>query len=477
MRETIVTKKRALHFPHVLSLVFILIIGVAIATWIIPSGSFAREKVQTSIGERTVAVAGSYEMVEKVSEGGDLRQGIADVLMAPVCGMQAAAQVVCFVLIVGGAFGIIEASGAITSGLSALIRKLGKRDYLLIPIVLTLFSIAGSTNGMGEEAIPFFAIFMTLCLQIGYDSFTGFFIVLMGCRVGCIAGTINPFSVIVAQGIAGIEGNPQLGFRLIVWVLYTAMMIIWVMMYAAKVKKDPTKSLCYEHDQAKRAALLANASGIDSAEFTMAQKLICAAYLIGIVVMIIGLMAWGWYMDELCAVFLFLGLFAGIVSRMGEKKMAECFLVGMKDFMFTAAVIGIAKGILVVAEDGMILDTILNALVNLLQGMPFALFVVLFYIVMTLFGFLVPSSSGFAALTIPIVAPMMDLMGLNPEAAVTALTHACGMACVISPTGSILVAGLSICGCTLPQYWKTTWKFWTLMGIFSCVIIGISALL
>ena len=393
MRETIVTKKRDLHFPHVLSLVFILIIVVAIATWIIPSGSFAREKVQTSIGERTVAVAGSYEMVEKVSEGGDLRQGIADVLMAPVRGMQAAAQVVCFVLIVGGAFGIIEASGAITSGLSALIRKLGKRDYLLIPIVLTLFSIAGSTNGMGEEAIPFFAIFMTLCLQMGYDSFTGFFIVLMGCRVGCIAGTINPFSVIVAQGIAGIEGNPQLGFRLIVWVLYTAMMIIWVMMYAAKVKKDPTKSLCYEHDQAKRAALLANASGIDSAEFTMAQKLICAAYLIGIVVMIIGLMAWGWY------------------------------------------------------------------------------------IVMTLFGFLVPSSSGFAALTIPIVAPMMDLMGLNPEAAVTALTHACGMACVISPTGSILVAGLSICGCTLPQYWKTTWKFWTLMGIFSCVIIGISALL
>lgn len=476
MGETLV-KKRKLHFPHVMSLVFILIIVVAIATWIIPSGSFARQEVETSIGTRVVAVAGSYEEVPKVSEDGDLRQGIGAILMAPVRGMQEAAQVVCFVLIVGGAFGILDASGAIIAGLTALIRKLGKRDYLLIPIVLILFSIAGSTNGMGEEAIPFFAIFVPLCLRMGYDSFTAFFIVFLGCRVGCIAGTINPFSVIVAQGIAGIEGNPQLWFRLIIWVIYTALMIIWLMRYAARVKKDPTRSLCYESDQKKRAALAETTSTGEAAEFTTPQKLICAVYIVGLVVMIYGLMAWGWYMDELCAVFFFMGLFAGVVCRMGEKKMAECFLAGMKDFMFTAAVIGVAKGILVVAEDGMILDTILNSLVNMLSGVHSVLFVVIFYIVMVLFGFLVPSSSGFAALTMPVMAPMMDLLGMNPEAAVTAVHHCCGMACVISPTGSILVAGLAICGCTLPQYWKTTWKFWTMIAVLSCITIWISAML
>ena len=185
MGETLV-KKRKLHFPHVMSLVFILIIVVAIATWIIPSGSFARQEVETSIGTRVVAVAGSYEEVPKGTEDGDLRQGIGAILMAPVRGMQEAAQVVCFVLIVGGAFGILDASGAIIAGLTALIRKLGKRDYLLIPIVLILFSIAGSTNGMGEEAIPFFAIFVPLCLRMGYDSFTAFFIVfLMPRRLHC----------------------------------------------------------------------------------------------------------------------------------------------------------------------------------------------------------------------------------------------------------------------------------------------------
>ncbi len=476
MRNTTLTKKK-LTFPHVFSLVFFLIIVTAIATWFIPSGSFARQEVKTSIGTRTVAVAGSYEGVEKVSEDGDLRQGFGSILMAPVKGMQAAAQVVFFVLVVGGAFGIIESSGAIVAGLSALIRKLGKKDYLLIPIILVLFSLAGSTNGMGEEAIPFFAVFLTLCLQMGYDSLLAFFIVFFGCRVGCVVSTINPFSVLVSQGIIGITGNPQLNFRMIAWVVYTALTVAWVMWYANRIKKNPEKSLCYESDRKKRDEIMAKTAEMDAHEFTVAQKLICAVYVIGLVVMVYGLMKLDWYMDEICAVFFVIGLFAGIVSRMGEKKMAVSFLTGMKDFMFTAAVIGLAKGILVVAQDGMILDTILNALVNMLNGTPTVIFVVLLYIVMVLFGALVPSSSGMAALTMPVIAPLVELMGMNPEAAVTALHHCCGMAVMIFPTGSILVAGLAICGCTLPQYWKTTWKFLLTLGIMSCITIGISAVL
>ena len=226
-------QKKKFELPHVYTIAFMLIILFAVLTWIVPSGQFERQTISTAAGERDVAVAGTYAEVPKVDEdGNDLRQGLDAVLMAPTRGIQAAGDVVAFVLLIGGTFAIITKTNAINAGMSRVIRRLKNKDILIIPIVMLLLSIGGTTFGMSEEALPFYAIFMPIMMGLGYDSMTAFMICFMGPQVGYCASTVNPFNVLIAQGIAGIEGNPQLWFRFIQWGIFTVLGIAWVMMYA-----------------------------------------------------------------------------------------------------------------------------------------------------------------------------------------------------------------------------------------------------
>lgn len=210
--------KRRFHLqlPHVYTIAFMLIVFFAVLTWIVPSGQFDRQTIQTAAGEREVAVAGTYQEVDKVytdSETGetvDLRQGIDAVLQAPAKGIQAAADVVAFVLLIGGSFAIVTKTNALNAGMSRVIKKLKNKDILIIPISMILLSICGTTFGMSEEALPFYAIFSPIMLSIGYDSMTAFIICFLGPNLGYCASTIDPFNVLIAQGVIGIEGNPQL---------------------------------------------------------------------------------------------------------------------------------------------------------------------------------------------------------------------------------------------------------------------------
>lgn len=235
--ETTKKQKKKIELPHVYTIAFALIILFAILTWIIPSGQFERTTVDTAAGTREVAVAGSYHEVEKIdADGNDLRQGVDAVLMAPTRGIQNAADVVAFVLLIGGTFAIITKTNAINAGMNTVIKKLKNKDILIIPIVMTLLSLGGTSFGMSEEALPFYAIFMPIMMGLGYDSMTAFMICFLGPQVGYCASTVNPFNVLIAQGVAGIEGNPQLWFRMIQWVIFTVIGIAFVMMYARRVK-------------------------------------------------------------------------------------------------------------------------------------------------------------------------------------------------------------------------------------------------
>lgn len=385
------TKKKKFELPHVYTIAFMLIILFAVLTWIIPSGQFERQTISTAAGERDVAVAGTYAEVSKVDEdGNDLRQGVAEVLMAPTRGIQAAGDVVAFVLLIGGTFAIITKTNAINAGMSRVIRRLKNKDILIIPIVMLLLSIGGTTFGMSEEALPFYAIFMPIMMGLGYDSMTAFMICFMGPQVGYCASTVNPFNVLIAQGIAGIEGNPQLWFRFIQWGIFTVLGIAWVMMYARRVKKAPESSITYQDDLIKRQEFSVNDSDIDI-PFTGRQKLVLLIFAAGMGLIVWGLVTNGWYMDEISMVFLGIGLLAGIVGGLSEKEMAESFVLGMQDFAYAAVIIGIARGILVVAEGGMIIDTILNSLVTLLAGVPTAVFTSMMYVVQSLLTILIPS--------------------------------------------------------------------------------------
>lgn len=464
--------------PHVYAIIFALMVIFAVLTWIVPSGSYQRQEVNG----REVTVAGTYEQSEKTyidEETGDevdLRQGVFDVLQAPSRGIQEAIEVVAFILIVGGSFQVITKTGAITSGMGRVVRRFKNKDILIIPIAMVLFALGGTSFGMAEETLPFFAIFMPIMMAMGFDSMTAFMVVFVGARTGYIASTINPFNVLIAQGILGIQGNPQLWLRMIAWVVLTAVAITWVVLYARRVKKNPESSITFEDDIAKKVEFAADESALD-AEFTGRQKGVLAVFIAGMCLIIWGLVTQGWYMNEISAVFLAMGLLAGVIAGFSQDVIAQEFVAGIADFAFSAIVVGLARGILVIASDGMIIDTILNALATGLGGIPAVLFTTLLYAVENLLAILVPSSSGLAALTAPIFGPLTELMGLNPEAAVWALSMGSATMSLICPTSAILVAGLGVCKIKLGQWWKTVWKFFLVVSLINIVFVAISGLI
>lgn len=464
--------------PHVYAIIFALMVIFAVLTWIVPSGSYQRQEVNG----REVTVAGTYEQSEKTyidEETGDevdLRQGVFDVLQAPTRGIQEAIEVVAFILIVGGSFQVITKTGAITSGMGRVVRRFKNKDILIIPIAMVLFALGGTSFGMAEETLPFFAIFMPIMMAMGFDSMTAFMVVFVGARTGYIASTINPFNVLIAQGILGIQGNPQLWLRMIAWVVLTAVAITWVVLYARRVKKNPESSITFEDDIAKKVEFAADESALD-AEFTGRQKGVLAVFIAGMCLIIWGLVTQGWYMNEISSVFLAMGLLAGVIAGFSQDVIAQEFVAGIADFAFSAIVVGLARGILVIASDGMIIDTILNALATGLGGIPAVLFTTLLYAVENLLAILVPSSSGLAALTAPIFGPLTELMGLNPEAAVWALSMGSATMSLICPTSAILVAGLGVCKIKLGQWWKTVWKFFLVVSLINIVFVAISGLI
>ena len=464
--------------PHVYAIIFALMVIFAVLTWIVPSGSYQRQEVNG----REVTVAGTYEQSEKTyidEETGDevdLRQGVFDVLQAPTRGIQEAIEVVAFILIVGGSFQVITKTGAITSGMGRVVRRFKNKDILIIPIAMVLFALGGTSFGMAEETLPFFAIFMPIMMAMGFDSMTAFMVVFVGARTGYIASTINPFNVLIAQGILGIQGNPQLWLRMIAWVVLTAVAITWVVLYARRVKKNPESSITFEDDIAKKVEFAADESALD-AEFTGRQKGVLAVFIAGMCLIIWGLVTQGGYMNEISAVFLAMGLLAGVIAGFSQDVIAQEFVAGIADFAFSAIVVGLARGILVIASDGMIIDTILNALATGLGGIPAVLFTTLLYAVENLLAILVPSSSGLAALTAPIFGPLTELMGLNPEAAVWALSMGSATMSLICPTSAILVAGLGVCKIKLGQWWKTVWKFFLVVSLINIVFVAISGLI
>lgn len=467
-------KKWKLRMPHVLTLIFFLILVVAVLTWIVPSGEFERTLMETSTGERSVAVAGTYQTVDKVLEDGtDLRQGIWEVLMAPGRGIQSIIEVLAFVFIIGGVFQIMTRTNALTIGIQKIVNKLGAKEILIIPILMALFGLGGSTFGMSDELVPFYLLIMPIMFAMGYDSMTTFMTVCLAATVGYAASTINPFSVLIAQGVAGIHGNPQLIFRMIQWVIMMAVVITFVTWRALKIKKNPEKSITYEDDRMKRQDF---SSDVDfSQEMTIRQKLVLAIFAGCMVIVVTGLVRFGWYMNELSACFFGMGILMGIAGGMNQKEIAEEFLIGVKDIAFAAMVIGFCSGIMVVAQEGMIIDTILNALSGLVANSSNAMFAGVLYVVQSLLTLLVPSSSGLAALSIPVMAPLCDLHGVNPEAAVTALQYANQLTNLMSPVAGTTVAGLAICRISFGQWWKTIWKIFLLLTVIAIIFCTISA--
>ena len=439
--------------PDTMLVIFAIIALAAVATWVVPPGAFETTTIEVAgVGSREVVVPGSFELLEREDGGllGRIAHSVGMVLKAPILGLtdEDAAPIVAFVLLVGGAFAVLERTGAVEASLRKMV-GLAERNAVvrmaMIPFFMTLFSLGGATFGMSEEVIPFILIFVPLALALGYDHVTGVAIPFVGSGAGFAGAFLNPFTVGVAQGIAEVPLFSGVPFRMGVWVCTTALATAFVMWHAARVRRDPSKSPTPELDARKRAAEGLTTAGPAPA-LTGRQQGALWAFLVGLVVLVWGVLSFGWYITEIAAVFVAMGLAIGLIGGLGGNGTAEAFAQGARDLVATALIIGLARGILIVLQDGQVIDTVLFTLASTVGDFGPTVAAQVMFAVQTAINFFVPSGSGQAALTMPLMAPLSDLVGVTRQTAVLAYQMGDGFTNLIIPTSAVLMGALSLAG-------------------------------
>ncbi|GAB5520147.1 MAG: YfcC family protein [Rhodothermales bacterium] len=466
-----------LKVPDTTLIIFSIIVLAAVMTWIIPAGQFETTQIDVEgVGQREVVVPGTYQQVtaEEQGLGARLMHTVGLIFMAPILGLTDAdaAPIIAFVLLVGGAFAVLQRTGAVDAALQRLVQATKRSralETLLIPLFMVVFSLAGAVFGMSEETIPFVLIFVPLALALGYDSIVGVAIPFIGSGAGFAAAFLNPFTVGVAQGIAGVPLFSGVPFRLVLWVFTTGLAIGFVMWHARRVHRDPTLSPTYTLDTRKRNEGMGVTS--ESITFTGRHKAVLALFGLGIASLVFGVLVYKWYIVEIAGLFVALGIAMGIVGGLGGNGTARAFMDGARDLVATALIIGLARGILVVMQDGQIIDTILYAVASGLDGLGSTAAAMSMFGAQTGINFFIPSGSGQAALTMPLMAPLADLLGVTRQTAVLAYQMGDGFTNLIIPTSAILMGALSLAD--VP--W-TKWARWILPLQALLFLLGLVAL-
>ena len=446
--------KFKIKIPHTFTIIFLLIIIVAILTYIIPSGEFKR----IDLGGRIVVKSGTYHRVDSNP------QGIKDIFMAPINGFVDAAEVVGFVLLVGGAFGIVNKTGAVESGINQIVSKLKGWKVLIIPVSMILFGLGGSTFGMNEETLPFYMIFIPIMINLGYDSLTGISTVFLGSGTGIIASTINPFSVGIAQALANVVPGSGIFYRIIIFIVLMTISITFLMIYANKIKKDSKKSLVYEYDTNNKKDFILDESDIKP--FTLKEGIVLTIFISGMIIMVYGVLNMDWYIPEIAMIFCIIGVFSGILGGLKQKEIIDSFLAGVSALLSAALVIALARGIVIVAQNGHIIDTLLNYSANVLSKLPKFIFIIVSFLLESSLAFLIPSSSGLASLTIPVLAPLSDLVGVSSQLIIMAYQFGAGLINLITPTSGVLMGALAFA--------KIPWSKWVrfLSPLFGIMVVA-----
>lgn len=429
--------------PDTLILLLMILAVFTLLTWIIPAGEFNRQIVDG----RELVTPGSYHETE--SNPADF----FDFILAPIKGFISSAQIVVFIFFVAGSFGIINKTGAIEAGLQSVVRlsrQRPKSKKLVIPLLMTLFSLAGATFGMSEEVLVFILITLPLSFALGYDSIVGVSIPFIGAGAGFAGAFLNPFTIGIAQGIAELPPFSGWEYRLVVWTFFTISAIAFVLVYANKIEKSPTASPMYDID--KKSKYKEHKDVLSS--FSVKHKAVVTIFLLGLVLLIIGVNQWDWYINEISALFLILGAISALVYRMAVNEAVEAFIQGAAEMIKVTFVIAIAKGILIVASEGKIIDTILQGLSTTVEDYPKAVSVELMFYMQSFLNFFLPSGSGQAALTMPIMAPLSDILGISRQTAVLAFQLGDGLSNMIIPTSGVTMGVLTLANIPYQKWFK-----------------------
>jgi uncharacterized ion transporter superfamily protein YfcC len=420
---------------NTLIMIFAVIVLVAAATWIVPSGEYQR---QVNNG-KTLVMPNSFSFTENNP------QGFVDILTSPYKGFVKAAEIIGFLFILGGSFSILIRTGAITVSIQHLAHTFSQRPHLqkfFIPAIMTIFSIGGATFGLSEEVMLFVPIFIPLAMSLGYDSIVGLAIPFLGAAAGFAGSVFNPFTVGIAQSIAELPLYSGMEYRIVVWTISTVSMIFFVTRYANKVKKNPELSTMFETDKERRAAL--HLQGNTMEEFTLQHKIILAGFAASLIGLVFGVLQYQWWLNEIAALFLALGIFSGLVGRLSATTITDSFKDGAKDMVGVALIIACARAILVIATDGKVLDVLLYACSGMIQSLHPVFAAQMMFVVQCVINFFVHSGSGQAALTMPIMSPLADVIGISRQTAVLAFQFGEGWINPILPTSGFTMGVLGL---------------------------------
>jgi len=426
-----------LRFPNTFVLLFSLLALIALSTWFVPGGSYDTHMVD---GKKLID-PNSFHYVTANP------QGLVALMTSPIKGFVEASLIIGFVLIVGGAFSVLQKTEAIDSMIKSVAKAHTHSAFVrvaIIPVFVTLFSLGGATFGMAEEAIPFVLIFIPLALALKYDSIVGVSIPFIGSQVGFASAFLNPFNVGVAQGIAGVPLFSGIGFRLVVWAIATTVTIAFLMWYAARIKRQPTLSPTFEMDEIKRSNM-STAEFDNFAGMTLSHKLVLGIFVATLGTMIFGVVKFGWYIEEIAALFLVMALVVGVVGRLDAEAFVAAFMQGAKDLVTTALVIALAKATVILMRDAHIIDTMLHALTPYVQSASPIIAAQKMFVIQSVINFFIHSGTGQAALTMPIMAPLADLVGVSRQTAILAFQLG-ELSTPMIPTSGITVGVLALAG-------------------------------
>lgn len=450
-------KKKRFEFPRPFAVMMIIALIFAILSYIIPSSTYDMMEVSYTQADgtekvRSVVDADSWRILDE-----DLSISFMQYMTSPIRGMEAVPDIIFSIFISVGCFYLVNETGAIVSGVGRLIVKMGSRKILIIPILTTIFALLGSTVGSYEEVLCFIPILCPIMIGAGYDSLLVVALVMGAGAAGFAGATVNPFTLGVAQGISGLPMFSGLGFRIGVLIAYIILVSIMLMYYAKKLEKDQTKSLMYEMDKVFIENNRVDFSNLP--EFTTKRKIILGIVAGTVAVLIYGVLKYGWYFEELSALFLVMALLVTVVNGKGINWFCDNLVAGMKSIVTGALMVGFARAILVIMNDAQILYTILHAGASLLTKLPDYMAVVGQYVFQCVMNYIIPSGSGQATATMPIMAPLADLTGLNRQVAVQCEVIGDALSNPFAPTAGNIHAGLAMAGIPYVTWVKYWWKF------------------
>ncbi|PMR77826.1 YfcC family protein [Billgrantia endophytica] len=464
------------RFPTAFTILFALTILAAILTWIVPAGQY--DRVSDEELGRDVPVAGSYQQVDANP------QGITEILMAPIAGLYDpdsyeanAIDIALFVLIIGGFIGVVTATGAIDAGIGHAMKGMAGHEKWMIPILMGLFALGGTTYGMAEETLAFYMLLIPIMIAAGYDSVTAVAIILLGAGVGVLGSTVNAFATVIASDAAGIPFTDGLVLRLVILVLCFVACVWYVMRYAEKVRQNPKASIVYDQQDANRKYFLSSRDMETDIAFTRTHKAVLVLFAFTFLVMVWGVLIAGWWMGEMTALFLAASLVIGLVARLGEEGFVNSFVGGAKELLGVALIIGLARGIVVIMDSGMITDTILHWSEETVSGLPSVAFINVMYWLQVMMSFFVPSSSGLAVMTMPVMAPMADFAGIGRDLVVTAYQSANGLVNLINPTFAVVMGALAIGRVPYERWLRFMWPLLLILTVIILASLSLSALL